>query len=112
MKRVGTMITLLATVVSVIAGEVLAQAKASGTGTEATAVGGNWDSGFGPPPNGNSTNNMVQGFAVNDTTGKVYAVGSFTQAGGVTADYVARWSGAGWSAEIVANTFFPGCWGA
>jgi hypothetical protein len=52
----------------------------------------NWDDGFGPP----GPNSYVLAIAVSGS--QVYAGGFFTTAGGVAANYIAKWDGANWSA--------------
>ena len=46
---------------------------------------------------GSGMNNTVYALAV-DASGNLYAGGNFTTAGGVTANYIAKWNGTSWSA--------------
>jgi hypothetical protein len=50
-------------------------------------------------PSGNGTNLQISALAVfDDGTGPLlYAAGEFTMAGGISANYIAKWDGAGWS---------------
>jgi len=57
--------------------------------------GANWSALGGPPSPG--TNNLVNAMAM-DGNGHLYAGGSFTTAGGVSASRVAKWDGGNWSA--------------
>ena len=54
-----------------------------------------WDDGFGVP----GMNSAVAGLTVfDDGTGPaLYAGGGFTTAGGVSANYIAKWNGSAWS---------------
>ena len=63
--------------------------------TDSPSVAGdeNWDGTFGTP----NVNNYVYAIAVSGT-GDVYVGGSFTTAGGATANYIAKWNRDGWSA--------------
>jgi hypothetical protein len=70
------------------AGGVAANYVARWNGTAWNALG----TGMGP-----GTSTAVYALAV-DGSGAVYAGGYFTTAGGVAANYVARWNGAAWSA--------------
>ena len=59
-----------------------------------------WDSRFGAPATGgNGMNQGVHAFTVfDDGSGRaLYAGGSFTSAGGVSANRIAKWDGASWS---------------
>ncbi|MDB5234549.1 MAG: hypothetical protein JWR44_1542 [Hymenobacter sp.] len=68
---------------------VFRPAGVTGTGDE------RWADGFGLP--GNGFDGRVDAVAV-DGSGNVYAGGYFTQAGGVSANHVAKWNGTSWSA--------------
>jgi len=58
--------------------------------------GSAWSAMGGGPSNG--MNGGVDALAVNSSTGNVYAGGIFTTAGGVSANYIAKWNGSAWSA--------------
>ncbi len=62
----------------------------------ATGIPGdeNWDGTFGTP----NVSNKVEAVAVNSSTGDVYVGGTFTTAGGSTANHIAKWNRDGWSA--------------
>ncbi|MGC9399620.1 MAG: hypothetical protein ACP5HM_10855 [Anaerolineae bacterium] len=51
-----------------------------------------WDGSFGDQ----GVNGSVYALAV-DSSGNIYVGGSFTQAGGISANYIAMWDGSGWS---------------
>jgi K319L-like, PKD domain/Secretion system C-terminal sorting domain len=70
-------------------------AQQTGGATQIMTVPGdeNWDDRFGAP----GTNSTVYSIAVSGS--EVYAGGWFTTAGGVAANYFAKWNGTSWSAS-------------
>lgn len=73
--------------------------------TSAHAQCEGWSREFAPSPGGLGMNGTVNDFAV--WNGSLYATGSFFEAGGTTANYLARWTGRGW-AKVGSGGSFNG----
>lgn len=74
-------------------------------GTHAVAQCEDWSRDFAPAPAGLGMNGGVNDLAV--WNGALYATGSFFEAGGVRANYLARWTGMGW-ARVGSGESFNG----
>ena len=74
------------------AGWQLASAEGEPPRFAPQAADDHWVGGFYRP----GTNSSIYALAL-DGSGGLYAGGAFTTAGGITADYIARWDGSAWS---------------